>query len=1012
MSLPPLTIIPAGAGSGKTYTIQQTLAKWVQKGQVAPEKIVAVTFTEAAAGELRERIRQQLVNDGRLEDALKLDQAYISTIHSFGLRLLTEFAFDAGLSPAPRLLNEDEETILIRRTLAGTEKADPVMTNLDAYGYRYDFNSGKGGEDIFRDRVLDLIGKLRSIGRLEEDEKLITYAIGRLGELYGPTQSGGVLNTALHKAVRALLKQYPTPQTELYPDNKSFVRDLGSNFQTLKRAETKSAIENDWALWQSLRSLRLSKKGYPLPEEYDELAQKVMDAADALPQHPGPLAQASVHVEALLGAGQDCLKQYADKKREKGLVDYTDMLALGHQILNRPEILSEFRVRTDCLVIDEFQDTNPLQFSLLWALRNAGVPTLIVGDLKQAIMGFQNADSRLLAQLQTQHSKETKPLSGNWRSTPDLMRWVNAVGAGLFGDQYKSLQAKADYPSNLSSLEVIEFPENWRGKAGEIESPGTVRPRCTAARIKNLLEESNQKIFDRHTKKSRPLRAGDIAILCPTNQKLGVYADALREIGIRSRLSQDGWYESSVIQIVCHALAYVADPNDRHAGLYLAVTELGESSLQSALKAMLDGKTLPDAILEALKPVAEGPTDQTISTLVSKVIDALDFYVIISGWPDAEQARANLLRLQGEAEEFMAANREALASGGYYGTGVKSFLSWLGAKAGRDNGQPDPRVIDEDAVVLMTWHKSKGKEWPVVVVAASDAEAKCPLPSLDVAYQDFSDLNTVLGQARIEISPDFVAPETCENFVAPLWEESHDSALRLLYVALTRAREKVILEWPSYLDNGRERKKVSYWEVLTESTGMTLEGNKLKIGKKKFDCRVVKTGRELPPEYDDAEEITETLPVIGRRALKKGTLPTELTPETISPSALHGEDVAAESNFQEITYGSSLDVDLPLGAADRGTLLHRCFEIMDGKRGPGMISRAIGMDLTEEQYSSISTAVSQFDAKLVQEFNPVNIERKSRCCFRTNREASFPGISTFWWNLKRGTGLSIISPTR
>jgi len=106
MSLPLLTIIPAGAGSGKTYAIQTKLSEWVRKGFVNPEKIVAVTFTEAAAAELRERIRAELVKDGRVEDALRLDQAYISTIHSFGLRIITEFAFEAELSPMPRLLND------------------------------------------------------------------------------------------------------------------------------------------------------------------------------------------------------------------------------------------------------------------------------------------------------------------------------------------------------------------------------------------------------------------------------------------------------------------------------------------------------------------------------------------------------------------------------------------------------------------------------------------------------------------------------------------------------------------------------------------------------------------------------------------------------------------------------------------------------------------------------------------------------------------------------------------
>ena len=101
MNIPQLTVIPAGAGSGKTYTIQEKLGEWVVDEKISPERIVAVTFTEAAATELRERIRGKLLGLGRIEDALKLDEAYISTIHGFGLRLLTEFALIQATRPGP-----------------------------------------------------------------------------------------------------------------------------------------------------------------------------------------------------------------------------------------------------------------------------------------------------------------------------------------------------------------------------------------------------------------------------------------------------------------------------------------------------------------------------------------------------------------------------------------------------------------------------------------------------------------------------------------------------------------------------------------------------------------------------------------------------------------------------------------------------------------------------------------------------------------------------------------------
>ena len=129
MTVPRLVLIPAGAGSGKTYRIQTQLADWVVNGEVAPDRILAVTFTNAAAAELKSRIRYELVRRGRILDALRLEESYISTIHSFGLRLLTEFAFEGGISPSPRLLSDDEADFLIRKALPRTEVAKITILN-------------------------------------------------------------------------------------------------------------------------------------------------------------------------------------------------------------------------------------------------------------------------------------------------------------------------------------------------------------------------------------------------------------------------------------------------------------------------------------------------------------------------------------------------------------------------------------------------------------------------------------------------------------------------------------------------------------------------------------------------------------------------------------------------------------------------------------------------------------------------------------------------------------------
>jgi ATP-dependent helicase/nuclease subunit A len=979
MTLTPLTLIPAGAGSGKTYMIQTKVRDWIARKLVSPDRIVAVTFTEAAAAELRDRLRAELVRAKHLEDALLLDQAYITTIHGFGLRLISEFAFEAGQAPKSRLLNKDEEKTLIRMALARTERADRVIGDLRRFGYGYDFSSGKGPEDGFRDRILSVIGNLRAIGRLEEEPELASYASRYLKDRYGPTETANGLNDALSVAVGSLLASFPDDLSGAFGSNDTAKKDLRRDRQNLGRAQNKVWLENDWKLWSDLRKLRLSRQGNPMPDGYDSLGQAVIDAADLLPRHPGPLADSIAHAEALLGAAQEALDHYAEMKQRSALVDFTDMLAVAQRILvSRPGVLEALHRNVDCMVIDEFQDTNPLQFSLLWAFKEAGVPTLIVGDVKQAIMGFQGADPRLMEKLLADHSDHTEVLDANWRTQPSLMPFVNAVSRGLFRDKYTDLKPRAD-EGFQKPLEVIDYPKlPPRGKAYN-----EVRAMHTALRIKELLDDEEQFVQDRRTKAKRRLRGADVAILCPSHKLLGIYAEALRLQGLRAQLSESGWHESRIVTLVRHAIEYVVDPTDLHAALYLSVTELGSNNLEQALTAIMDDGRIDDDLLKALDAVAVGPADRTVDGIVAEVISALDLFGIIAGWRDASQARANLLRFQAEAREFVAANPEALASGGYFGSGAKVFLAWLEAKVDGERDadrQPDARVRDEDAVQLATWHSAKGREWPIVAVCGWEDTVSPRLPDLSVEYTDFLDLGKILENARIVFIPNFVAAETRERFLADMQKQAETEAHRLIYVALTRPREKLILEWPSHLDPKLdEGKTVTYYSLLRGVAHVTLGNNGLTIGDQDFPCRIGLAANEMPDDLarNGGGERSVPLPVVGRRAVGVRQYDGLVTPEFITPSGLEGTAVQDVPEPVEYAYGSPLDIDLQFHGASRGTFLHRCFEILGkNQECPDLIERATGVVLSDEQLASIADAVGRFETWLSGKLQAISIGRE------------------------------------
>lgn len=965
-----LSIVPAGAGSGKTHFIQTELANRIKNEGLAPEKIVAVTFTEAAAAELRGRIRAALVKEGLLDEAFRLDQAYISTIHGFGLRLITEFAFDGGIAPAPRLLNEDEQSVLVSQSLARSEAAYELMQRLSKYGYTADFNNNKSAEQIFRETILRFISTLRSIGRDTEAENLKSGIESKICHLYGETRLAEHLKEKLLVAVKNLLDCFPHGIADLSSVTDSVKEGLQKEFRALNQVKSGTVLDSDWNLWKQFTNLKTYKNPAKyFPNRYQELAEEVIAAAELLPLHPGPLKDALDHAELLLQAVIESLYGYAQNKEERSLLDFTDMVARArHMLCENVDVLECLKERVSCLVIDEFQDTNPLQFSLLWSLTRKGVPTIIVGDLKQAIMGFQGADARLLKELCIQNSENSNPLKGNWRTTESLMNWINQVGSGLFGSDYDVLKPNAEFSSKLSSpLELVEAEKNLSGK---------LWASYLVNRLHTLLMDENQSVYDKISKQFRRLKGGDIAILCPTRSRMTAYAANLRSAGISCRVQQNGWYSSRIIQLVTYILSYVADPNDLHAKLYLAVTEFGNHTISSALQLLVNDGDIRDPELHGkLEEVSSYTRTFQVDQILAEIIDSLDLYGRISLWEDGAQSRANLLRLQEECHVFCKTNRDTLACGGYYGGDIKTFLAWLAEKVKRDDAQPDPSVLDENAVQLVTWHSSKGREWPIVAVCGMDDDFAPRLPSTRVVYDDFSDLGAILDKVCVDILPNFVSGETNQKFIAELLNDSEESATRLLYVALSRAREKMIIEWPSHHEKTRTtRKNKSYWDLLTEKTGVHFAGGKMVFGKSEYDYFKIATDSE--PWAIELLETRTKRNIIGRRAITSQPLITaNFTPETVTPSSLEGTATTNSLDLKIVEYGAKLDCKFPeISPLERGTLLHRAFELLSNHpERASLLSDAIGTAIDEVQAQSIVEMVASFDNWLTKEFSPITV---------------------------------------
>ncbi len=840
-----LVIVPAGAGAGKTHRIKAQLADWVKRRIVRPERILAVTFTEAAASELRERIRAGLLADGLVAEAMAVERAYVSTIHGLGLRLLTEHALAAGASPQPRHLGDAERDLLIRQALAHAKALDPIKAEPERFGYEANWQKGETVEDGLRGRVLAMIDLLRSLGDVGQDPGLIAPALARLDAVYGKVLSDPVAaRDGLFQAVQAMLAAFPDGGMATVTA-KGPRETLEKNHALFKRvARDPDLLDRDWRIWQSLRDVFSSNSRTKTPDGYDDLAAAIIQAANALPTHPGPLEDAKLHLRCLIACAQEVMAAYEARKKALGLIDFADMITGAERLLRTdPSVRQAVLDEIDCVIIDEFQDTNPVQFALLWQLGQRAPRTLLVGDVKQSIMGFQGADPRLSQALAATNPAAMQPLDRNWRSTPAVMEFINALGAGLFGAGYNPLAPTREAVPG-PALEVLNVVQ------GRSVRKCSKPQEHVAERIARILT-NEETVTDRQTGAIWPARPSDVALLVCRHATAARYAGELRARGVPVRIAEDGWAQSPMVLAARAALSYAANPSDVHSGLLLRTLGPDPMPLQDALAAQIDGRLADDPCLMRLAALSDRLVALPIPSALDLVLAAAGLRQWALGQPDAAQARADLLRLEAEAAEFDAAHRDLKAASGFHGETAKVFLGWLDARSDESefDRRPDPSANSAEAVEIVTWHGSKGREWPITVVAEFDfgiEERPGTTSTTFDALDRIDDMSAVLASARLIHTPLFAAPEAQARFIEDRRTDFEANARNLLYVALTRARDRLVLEWPGFLKERDEETPAArcLFHVLEDGCAPLLMGGKLRVGKADFAAEI----RQLPEQ--------------------------------------------------------------------------------------------------------------------------------------------------------------------
>lgn len=992
IELKDLNIISAGAGSGKTYTVQKTLSTWLKEytDKIRPERILAVTFTNMAASEMQSRIRGALLSSGNMDAAMKVTSAQISTIHSFGQNIIQSFAYESGMSPHVRQLSEAEEKLLLQLSLSSHTQINAIIQKLEELGYKGTYNGSEFSTALeqLQKRVLQVINSLRTIGATKQKTThYIDLLTKEITALYGELENASVLNANLHNAVKALLSSYPDNMKEQFGGNTTADNALKKDYKALNSAMDIHNIQHDWKLWLSLQSLRLTKIK---DEVYLTLAQNVIDAAGKLSSHPGPLAEAIMHIQTLLHISIDTLENYNEEKRKNALIDYSDMVHIANSIMDQEAWIEEMAATYDCLVIDEFQDTNPIQFALLWKFRQYGLPTLIVGDLKQSIMGFQGADASLFESLIGDKNATISELENNWRSTPALMELINAMGQGLYGDRYTYLTPQAKYPSNMTPLQMINFnKDQWSANGSKDKTKKSFtqdQHKVISQHIKTLIE-SKCEIYDRHTKQTRAIEPSDIAILAPSHTMLGRAANTLLEYGFQSQIKQDGWFTSRIIQIAFHAFSYLANASDKHAALYLLVTELGDLSLQDALDMYLKDKKFTHPLLETLDKVRENTQTLTLSRQLIDMVESLELWDYILRHENSLQQRANLLKLIDLCSEFESLQYESLNALGIYGRNINSFLSWLAMN--ESDTQPAPKSINTEAIQLLTWHASKGLEWPVVIVLGLDYDKRPSLPDISIGYTDES-RNDPLQNTYIRFFPEFQDSFSHESFLKELYKDAHNTVENLLYVAMTRAREQLILPWPSFKES--KVGEFSFMHKLMTKCGMSVDESDISmngLARDDFEASVISA--QISDEIEEQQTSSDIN--YGRVAIR--IMPEhKQVPAQVSPSGTeHRDDEVVIKNLITKPFGNGINLSaVKMNAADLGTLVHHCYHaLLVNDEFADRLYSSLDGKLSKKAFDQIKEQVSSFKHYCENHLNVISFKCEVPILSKTEQGSTVSG---------------------
>jgi len=823
-------IVEAAAGTGKTTELVGRIVALIEHQRATIGQIVAVTFSEKAAGELKLRLREELERARArtspasaagqlLEDAVHdFEEAQVSTIHGFCAELLRERPVEACVDPAFAVLTDSQAERHFEEACSSwlhQQLGNPpegVRRSLRRpVKWRFDDDSDDGP-----------IERLRTAARSLREWR--DHSTPWKRPVYDRKHSIRTLNTKL-KTFADLIAR-PIKRDDNLAASLAPARIASDEIERQRRMVGDMVPEGVWDGWEAalvgLAENRdfanIRKKGTGAAFALGVTREQALAAhAELLQQLRDFRDQADADLAALLHEEmRDCLRRYEARKQEAGVLDFLDLLIKARDlVLGNNDVCREFRERFRVILVDEFQDTDPLQAELLLALTSGDDGTIrpgalfIVGDPKQSIYRFRRADVgayRRIADRLSGSGATAVTLQTSFRSVPAIQHFVNASFRDDMNGDLESLQA--DYVPLLGhreatvdqpSIVALPVPRPY-GKSlyGPPQVTQTAlneqQPQAIAAFVGWLLSPACTWTVASGLER-RQIVASDVCFLFRRFMHFGKditrdYVEALEARGIAHLLvGGKTFHEREEVDAIRTALTAVERPEDElsvYAALHGPLFAIGEEELLEyhSVARVFHPYRVPKELPERLMPVSKAlnilrelhgarnhrPVADTIGRLIAVTRAHAGFIL----WRGGEQVLANVLHISDLARRYEVEG----------GLSFRGFVDMLHDASGRADS-PEAPILEEgsDGVRLMTVHKAKGLEFSIVVLA----DIACKL-SLDDASR-YLDPAKKLCATRIG----GWSPLDLQEHNAEEAKRDEAEGIRLAYVAATRTRDLLIV---------------------------------------------------------------------------------------------------------------------------------------------------------------------------------------------------------------------------